>query len=114
MQEDAQAPRTRNCDVRAARTACATAAEAPGTTVQGRQLRQLPPIENTDFFLIEINFYFFNATKVEENATPIEYVTVHADGITLIGNWTHDGKKRNIDSKTYIPENVTSRRSRRI
>lgn len=36
MQEDAQAPRTRSCDVRAARTTCATTAEAPGT--QGRLL----------------------------------------------------------------------------
>jgi len=41
MQEDAQAPRTRNRDVRAARTACATTAEAPGT--QGRLLRVSPP-----------------------------------------------------------------------
>lgn len=43
MQEDAQAPRTRNRDVRAARTVCATTAEAPGT--QGRLLRVPPPLD---------------------------------------------------------------------
>lgn len=43
MQEDAQAPRTRSCDVRAARTICATTSEAPGT--QGRLLLAPPRLD---------------------------------------------------------------------
>lgn len=57
MQEDAQAPRTRSCDVRAARTTCATNAEAPGT--QGRLLLAPPRLDS----IVQVTHKFFYRRK---------------------------------------------------
>lgn len=65
MQEDAQAPRTRNRNVRAARTVCATTAEAPGT--QGRLLLVSKPPPPPNPLFSEIVQEFFDRNRISRD-----------------------------------------------